>query len=411
MQGLGEQTVRGAEGTHQHDCHNDDGHVAINDGGQATGKAALERAIQRFAVVQLLLDALGGDDVGIHAHTNGQDDTCDAGQSQGKALKHREIAGNEGQRCRHLTGQCNAGQEAGQTIQQSHQHHDEGIGNETGQHHGAQAVLAQAGADGGIAVHSQGKRQCTGIDLAGHLDHVLLREGIGRGTGDDGGTIGDGRIDRCRAHVLIIQPDADGSTALVELRGGIPEGLGTLVVELEGNIIFGCTAAHRAVLSSCALDHGAVQDQFVVCAAPLAEGQVGGAADLFNGGFGVKIGLAGLPRKLQDQAVGVIIHIQLVVGHVQADHTILDDQLGSVQLIIGGIVVVRGGKRYVDTAFDIHAEADILRSLDVGLGHITVLDCHTKECRVDKRGDQEHCDNKLPCFAFRLHKKQETSKI
>ena len=42
---------------------------------------------------------------------------------------------------------------------------------------------------------------------------------------------------------------------------------------------------------------------------------------------------------------------------------------------------------------------------------ITVLDCHTKECRVDKRGDQEHCDNKLPCFAFRLHKKQETSKI
>ena len=79
----------------------------------------------------------------------GQDDTCDAGQSQGKALKHREIAGDESQRCRHLTGQCNAGQEAGQTIQQSHQHHDEGIGNETGQHHGAQAVLAQAGADGG----------------------------------------------------------------------------------------------------------------------------------------------------------------------------------------------------------------------------------------------------------------------
>lgn len=93
-------------------------------------------------------------------------------------LEHREVAGDEGQRCRHLTGQSNAGQEAGQTIQQSHQHHDEGIGNETCQHHGAQAVLAQAGADGGIAVHSQGKRQCTGIDLAGHLDHVLLREGL-----------------------------------------------------------------------------------------------------------------------------------------------------------------------------------------------------------------------------------------
>ena len=126
--GLGEQAIRGAEGTHQHDRHNDDGHVAINDGGQAAGKTALERAIQRFAVVQLLLDALGGDDVGIHAHTNGQDDTCDAGQSQGKALKHREIdRSTKASVSRHLTGpvQCRPGSRA-RRYSRVIRHHDRG---------------------------------------------------------------------------------------------------------------------------------------------------------------------------------------------------------------------------------------------------------------------------------------------
>ena len=179
MEHLCKETVRGAEGTHQHDRHDDDGHVAVDDGRQAAGKAALEGTIQRLAAAQFFLDALGGDDVGVHAHADGQDDAGDAGQRQGKALKHREITGDEGQRSRHLTGQCDTGQETGQTVQHRHQDHDEGKGDETGQHHGAQAVLAQAGADGGVAVHSQRKGQRAGVDLAGHLDDIVLREGVG----------------------------------------------------------------------------------------------------------------------------------------------------------------------------------------------------------------------------------------
>ena len=405
MQCLGKQAIRGTEGTHEHDGHDDDGHVAVNDGGQAAGKAALQCAIQRFAVFQFLFDALGGDDVGIHAHADGQNDTCDAGQGQSKAFKHREVAGHKGQRSRHLTGQCDAGQKARQTIQHGHEYHNKGKGDQTCQHHGAEAVFAQTGAHGGVAVHAQSKGQRTGVDLACHLDHGILRKGIGGRTGDDGLSVGDSGVDGGGAHVLVVQPDADAALIGGQLGGGIAKGLGTLGGELEGNVIFRAAAiAHSAVLRRSAFDHGAVQDQLAVLAGSLAEGQVGGGADLLNGRLGVKIRLAGLPRELQNQAVGVVVHIQLVVGHVQGDQTVLDDQTGGIQLLVRGIVAIRGHKGDVDAALDIHTKADILCTLDVGGGHIAVFCRHAKKGGVDKHNDQQRGNDQLPCFAFCFHK-------
>ena len=405
VQCLGKQAIRGAEGTHEHDGHDDDGHIAVNDGGQAAGKAALQCAIQRFAVFQFLFDALGGDDVGIHAHADGQNDTCDTGQGQGEAFKYREVAGHKGQRSRHLTGQRDAGQKARQTVQYRHEHHDEGKSNQAGQHHGAKAVFAQTGAYGGVAVHAQRKGQCTGVDLACHLDHGILRKGIGGRTCDDGLSVGDSGVDGSGAHVLVVQPDADAALVDGQLGGGIAKGLGALGGKLEGNVILGTAAvAHSAVLRRSAFDHGAVKDQLAVLAGSLAEGQVGSSADLLNGRLGVKIRLAGLPRELQNQAVGVVIHIQLVVGHVQRDQTVLNDQTGGIQLLVRGIVAIRGHKGDVDAALDIHTKADILCTLDVGGGHIAVFCRHAKKGGVDKHNDQQRGNDQLPCFAFCFHK-------
>ena len=75
--------------------------------------------------------------VGVNAHADGKDDARDAGQGQGEALKHGEVTGDKGQRSSHLTGQRDARKEAGQTVQHRHQDHDEGKGDEAGQHHGA----------------------------------------------------------------------------------------------------------------------------------------------------------------------------------------------------------------------------------------------------------------------------------
>ena len=405
VQRLGKQAIRGAEGTHEHDGHDDDGHVAINDRGQAAGKAALQRAVQRFAVFQLLLDALGGDDVGIHTHTDSQNDTCNTGQGQGKAFKYRKIAGHKGQRSRHLTGQRDAGQKARQTVQHRHEHNDEGKGDQAGQHHGAETVFAQTGAYGGVAVHAQSKGQRTGVDLACHLDHGILRKGVGGRAGDDGLSVGNGGIDGGGAHVFVVQPDADAALIGGQFGGSIAKCLGTLGGELEGNVILRAAAvAHSTVLRRGAFDHGAVQNQLAVLAGSLAEGQVGGGADFLNGSLGVKIRLAGLPRKLQDQAVGVVVHIQLIVGHVQRDQTVLDDQTGGIQLLIRGIVAIRGHKGDVDAALDIHTKADILCTLDVGGGHIAVFCRHAKKGGVDKHNDQQRGNDQLPCFAFCFHK-------
>ena len=405
VQCLGKQAIRGAEGTHEHDCHDDNGHVAVNDRGQAAGKAAFQCAVQRFAVFQLLLDALGGDDVGIHTHTDSQNDTCDTGQGQGEAFKYREVAGHKGQRSRHLTGQRDAGQKARQTVQHRHEHHDEGKSDQTCQHHGTKAVFAQTGAHGRVAVHAQGKGQRTGVDLACHLDHGILRKGIRSRTGDDGLSIGNGGVDGGGAHVFVVQPDADAALIGGQLGCGISKCLGTLGGELEGNVILRAAAvAHSAVLRRGAFDHGAVQNQLAVLAGSLAEGQVGGGADLLNGRLGVKIRLAGLPRKLQNQAVGVVVHIQLVVGHVQRDQTVLDNQTGGIQLLVRGIVAIRGHKGDVDAALDIHTKADILCTLDIGGGHIAVFCRHAKKGGVDKHNDQQRGNDQLPCFAFCFHK-------
>ena len=410
VQGLGEEAVRRAEGTHQHDGDDDDGHVAVDDGSQAAGEAALEGAVEALAAAQLFLDALGSDDVGVNTHADGEDDAGDAGQGQGEALKHREVAGDEGQGSRHLTGQSDAGQEAGQTVQSRHQNHDEGEGDDAGQHHGAQAVLAQTRADGGVAVHRQRKGQRAGVDLAGHLDHVLLREGARRRTGDDGRAVGDGGVDAGGADVLVVQPDADGAAGLIQAGGRVAECLGALIGKLERHIVLGAAAVDGAVLGSCALHHRAVEDELSVCAAPLAEGQIGGGADLLNGGFGVELRLARLPRELEDEAVGVVVHIQLIVGHIEGDQTVLDDQLSSLELVVGGVIAVGRDEGDVDAALDVHTKADVFRALDVGCGHITVLDCDAKECRIDERRDQKHSEDKLPCFAFSFHMNRETSK-
>ena len=410
MQCLGKQTIRGSKGTHQHHCHNDDGDVAVNNGGKTPGKAALQCTIQRFAVFQLFLDALCSDNIGVHAHADRQNDTGNTGQSQGKAFKHREVAGDECQRCRHLTCQCDAGNKARQTVQHRHEHHDESKGNDACQHHGSEAILAQTGADSGIAVHRQRKGQSTGIDLTRHLDDSVLGEGVGYGAGDDCLAVRNGSVDRCGADIFIVQPDADGAPVPGKTGGGITKRLCTLCGKLQRHIVFCRGTVYRTILCCSVLDHRAVQNQLPVLAAAFPEGQIGGGADLFNGSFRVKIRFAGLPRELQDQAVRTGVHIQLIVGNIQCHQTIFNDQLRRFQLLLGGIVVLRGHKGDVDAALDVHTEPDILCPLDVGGGHIAILCRHAEERRVGKDKDQQRRDEQLPCFTFCLHIIRKTSK-
>src|SRR5699024_7205930 len=208
------------------------------------------------------------------------------------------------------------------------------------------------------------------VDLPGQSDHGVP---VKAGAGDDGPAVGDGRVDGGHADVLIVQPDADGAALLIQAGGGVPKRLGALIVKFQGDVVFRSAAAgHRAVLGGGVLHAGTVQDQLAIGAGPLPEGQVGRGADLLDGRLRVEGGLVRLPGKLQDQAVLVVVRIQLVVGDVQAHQAVLNDRLGRVQLLVGGVKAVRGQERHVHAAFDVHAEADVLRTLDVGGGHISI---------------------------------------
>ena len=95
---LGPETVRRAKGAHQDGGDDDDGHVAVDDGGQAHLEAAVDSALEGLVLGQLLLDALGGDNVGVNTHADAEDNTGNAGQRQRGAGENREIAGHNSQR-------------------------------------------------------------------------------------------------------------------------------------------------------------------------------------------------------------------------------------------------------------------------------------------------------------------------
>ena len=56
--------------------------MGINNGHEGFVKASVHSGARRLAIAKLFTDAFEHQDVGIHAHADGEDDTGDAGQRQ-----------------------------------------------------------------------------------------------------------------------------------------------------------------------------------------------------------------------------------------------------------------------------------------------------------------------------------------
>ena len=398
----GPDAIGGAKRAHQNDCHNDDGHVAVNDGGQAHLKAAGNGSIQRFALVQFLADTGSSDNVCIHTHADAQNDTGDAGQCQRGTGENREIPGNHSQRGGHLSQQRQRRDGAGQTIVSDHQQGDHQEGNDTGQHHHFQAARAQGGADGGIALGGQRKRQCAGVYLVRQRgDGFLIKAAA-----DDGAALGDGFIDRGGGDVHIIQPDGDHPVFFRgQFRGGGAELFGALAGEFQLNYI--------AVLFIVSRRGGfhiiAGEDQLPVSRGAAAEHHLGRGADLVNGRLGIEVRLIALPRKTDDDAVFVVVHIILIIRDAKADQTILNNGLGGVHLIIRRIHAVGGHEGHIHAAPDVNAKTDVRRPLQIDVSGIPVGIAYTKDRCQGKRNDQHGHDKKLPCLPFFAHRNLQIS--
>lgn len=376
--------------------NDDDGHVAVNDGGQAHLEAAGDSAIQRFAVAKLFFDALSGDNVGVNAHTDTKDDTGDTGQGQRGAIEHGEVTGNKCQRGDNLAKQRDDRNGTGQTVTHDHEQSHKGKGNDAGQHHHIQALSAQGGADGGEAFGREGKRQRTGVNLVCQRGDLVL----GERTFDHSVAVRDGSLDGSGGDVLAVQPDGDGAVGLgCQLGGGLSKLFGTVSAELQLNNI----TVLLVVACGCGRHIVTAQDLFAVGSRALAEHHLGGGSDLVNGGLGIKVGFAGFPGETDDDAVLVIVHIILIVGNAKADQTVFDDGFGRGHLVIGGFHTVSRHERHVHAAADVDTEADILRALDVDVLGIAVCVAHAEQGGKREHDDQQRRDNQMPRLPSLIH--------
>ena len=385
---LGPETVRRAKGAHQDGSDDDDGHVAVDDGGQAHLEATGDSALEGLVLGQLLLDALGGDNVGVNTHTDAEDNTGNAGQRQGGAGENREIAGHNSQRGGGLAHQGDDRDGAGQTVAHDHQDRDQNEGNDTGLHHDVQALGTQGRADGGVALGGQGKRQRAGVDLVRQRGGAVLIEVAL----DDGLTAGDGLVDRGGGDVIIIQPDGDRAVAGCQLGGGRGKGRCARRVELQlDDPAFGLVVG-----SACGSHVVTAQDLLTRGGRALAEHHLGGGADLVNCGLRVEVRLVILPRETHDDTILVVVNVALVVGDTEADKAVLDNRFGCGHLGLGGLHIVGRHERNVHAAADVDAEADVRCALDVDILGVAVGIAHTQDGRQGEQHDQNCHDEQRP---------------
>ena len=385
---LSPEAVGGTESAHQDSSDDDDGDVAVDDGGQAHLEAALDSGRQGLVLGKLFLDALGGDDVGVNAHTDAQDDTSDTGQGQGRTREHSKVAGNDSQGSGHLAEQRDGSDGTGQTVTHNHHHSDERKGDDAGQNHDLQALGAQGRADGGVALGRQGERQRAGVDLVCQRGSAVLIEVAL----DDGLAAGDGLIDGGGGDVFIVQPDGDRAVVGGQLGGGIGKSSRAGGVELQLD-----DPALRLVIRGIGGSHVVTAEDLLARGrGALAENHLGGGTDLIDSRLRVEISLAGLPGETDDDTILVTVNIALVVRNAQADQTVLDNGFCRRHLFRGGIHITGGHKGNIDTAADIDTEADIRSALDVDVLSVAVLIAYAEDRSQGKHHDQNCHDKQRP---------------
>ena len=372
-------------------------------------------AVDALAGADLLLDALGGDDVGVNTHTDGKDDARDARQRQREAVEHREIAGYECERHGRLPQQRNNRHRAGQTVIRNHEQRHQHERDHACDHHGLQRVCSQAGADRAVILGRKRKRQRAGIDLVCQRDGFVARLVIRTVQCDHGVSVRDCRVNGGIRDHRVVHPDRDGSLGLRKARGGLGKALFAGIVEFQRNIILAVCSAVRIVVhgSGRAFDVLALKDDVLrrhTCGLALAvhfftlaEREHRSGADLLDRGLGVEIRLTFLPRETNDDTVLIVIRIHFVVRDVQVHKALLDDGLRRGHLLVRCVVAVGRHERHVHAASDVDAEADVLRALHPNFCCVAILRADAQERGKREHDDQDRNNKKLPGFPFCLH--------
>src|SRR5690606_1182083 len=112
---------RAGAGREQDHGRDDGGDIGINDRGEGAIKTGINRLQWLQPAFQRLLDLLENQYVGVHRHTNGQDDTGDTRQRQGGTGNHRQHTDNDHQ----VTQQGDVGDQAERLVPDDHKGDDQ----------------------------------------------------------------------------------------------------------------------------------------------------------------------------------------------------------------------------------------------------------------------------------------------
>ena len=113
----GEALDRTGTEEEQHETGEEGGHLTVDDGGVSVAVTVLDGLADALAGLELFLDALIDNNVGIHSHTQRQDQTGDTWQ--GKDCSER-CEGTEEEK--DVGEQCEVSHETGSLVEENHVH-------------------------------------------------------------------------------------------------------------------------------------------------------------------------------------------------------------------------------------------------------------------------------------------------
>ena len=166
----------------EHDTRQEGGHLAVDDGGVGVLVTVGDGLAQTLAGLELFLDALIDDHVGIHGHTQGQDETGDTRQRQHSA------EGGQGAEEEHDVGkQRDVGGDTGSLVEEEHVEQHEAERDQEGNETGADGLGTEGRTDDLLLDDRSRGGKLTGLEDVGKVGGLV----DGEVAGDGGGTAGD----------------------------------------------------------------------------------------------------------------------------------------------------------------------------------------------------------------------------
>ncbi len=187
------------------------GDVGVEDRDHGLVEADVDSLSRRYTQLELFANSLVDDDVGVDGHADGERDSRDARQRQGRA-EQRQGRQHE----QHVDGQRDIGQKPARAVPQSHEDQHDGEA-----HHGRNGALSDAvGPEGGPDLTDRGHDH-RGVEGSGAQDQrqgLSLFQRIGGPAHVDAGrATADSLTNGGRAHDLLVEHDGE---PLADVGGG-----------------------------------------------------------------------------------------------------------------------------------------------------------------------------------------------